>query len=199
MRIALIILSSVLTIGGIVPYLAEVIRGKTKPRIVSWFTWTLLTIIGCAATFADHDWASGTLLAAASLVTFSVVVFGLRYGDRRFERFDVVCQAAAVVGLVLWLTFDSPLIAVLASVAIDCVGAAPSLRHSWQKPYEETAITFALGSAGALATLIATRPFRLTAVAYPMYLVLMNASFAIVIVARRKYAVAGEPSELREL
>jgi hypothetical protein len=188
-----------LTIGGIAPYLVAVVKDDTRPRLVSWFTWTLLTIIGCAATFADHDWASGTLLAAASLVTFSVVVFGLRYGDRRFERFDIVCQAAAFVGLVLWLTFDSPLIAVLASVAIDCVGAAPSLRHSWQKPHEETAITFAFGSAGALVTLIATQPFRLTAVAYPVYLVLMNASFAVVIVARRKHAVAGEPAELREL
>ncbi|HEY8999321.1 MAG TPA: hypothetical protein VIM53_03305 [Candidatus Saccharimonadales bacterium] len=199
MRTALIIISSVLTIGGIAPYLVAVAKGETKPRLVSWFTWTLLTVIGCAATIADHDWASSVLLAAASLVTLSVVVFGLRYGDRKFERFDLVCQAAALLGITLWFVFNSPLIAVLASITIDAVGAAPSLLHCWQKPHEETAITFACGSVGALATLVAAHPFRLTAIAYPIYLVLMNGSFAAVIATRRKYAVAGEPAELREL
>lgn len=199
MRTALTIFGSVLILFSALPYVLAVARRETKPRIVSWFTWTLLLLISCAATIADHDWAAALLLTGDAIGTSAIVIFGLKYGDRTFERLDIICLASALVGLTLWFIFNSPLIAVVASVTIDFVGAVPSVKHCWQKPYEETALTFAMGSIGSLATLAAIRPFRLTAVVYPIYLVIVNGAFASIVFLRRSRAVAGEPAELREL
>jgi uncharacterized membrane protein len=100
---------------------------------------------------------------------------------------------------VLWLVFNSPALAVVATIAIDVVGALPTLKHSWQKPHEETAITFLGGCIGALCTILAATNWQITAIAYPVYLTVMNGAFALVIVARRKQAVAEQLPELREL
>lgn len=191
--------ANMLMIGSAVPYFVEVVRGKTKPRVVMWFTWTMLTAIGAAATFASHAWPSAVLLTGDTLATGIITLAGLRYGDRRFERLDIACQAAAIAGAGLWWVSDSPLMAVCACIAIDLVGAVPSLKHCWQRPYEETWPTFMMSGLGAAGTLIATTSFNFTAVAYAAYLVGVNFAFVIVILLRHKYMVQGMPAELREL
>ncbi len=200
MRTTLIAISSVLTVASALPYIWDILKNKTKPRIVSWFIWSVLTGIATAASFVDHQYASAILTFSATVETVAVVVLGLfKSGDRALERFDMYCLAGAVTGLVLWLVFNSPGVAVLASVIIDLVGALPTVKHIWQKPYEETWLTFLLASIGGLLTVLAATDLRVTEIAYPIYILLINAVFVGVITIRHKYAQAGDPAELREL
>lgn len=199
MRNFLIALSGIITIVAAVPYLIEIVRGKTKPRIVSWFTWTLLTGIACAASFADHQYATGILMLCATIEVALVVVLGFKHGDRKFERFDIVCQIAAFVGLALWLIFNSPAIAVLAAVTIDLIGSLPTFKHSWQKPHEETWITYALCGVGGGITVFIAGSWAATAIAYPLYILLVNLVMAAVILASPHRKLAGAPAELRKL
>lgn len=173
-------------------------RGKTKPRIVSWFTWTLLTAIACAASFDDHQYPAGFLMLFETAGASLVVVLGFKHGDRKFERLDVVSQIGAVVGLLLWAIFNSPTVAVLATVTIDLLGAIPTIKHSWQKPHEEAWITYALSSvAGGLIVLVA-QDWRVTAIAYPFYLLTLNAMLTAIILRSPHRKLKGEPAELRE-
>jgi hypothetical protein len=90
------------------------------------------------ASLADHQYPAAVLSFCSAFGTGLIVVLGLRYGDRKFAALDIVCQAAALAGVVLWLLLDSPVIAVLIMVAIDLIGCVPTIVHSWHKPYEET-------------------------------------------------------------
>lgn len=199
MKTFLITLSSVLTLVSAIPYVVAIVKGKTKPRIVSWLTWSLLTGIACAASFADKQYPSAILMFFATLETLTVVALGLRKGDHKFERFDVVCQASAIVGLVLWLFFNSPTIAVVASLAIDLVGALPTLKHSWQKPGEETALTFFLAGIGGLCTVLVVESWKITAIAYPMYIAFVNLLTVAIILGRNRKLLQGVPPEPRKL
>jgi hypothetical protein len=190
MTALLLTLSAIVTIGAAVPYIIEIIRGKAKPRVVSWFTWTLLTAIAAMASFADGQYPAAIFSACAALETGLIVVLGLKHGDRKFTRLDIVCQVSALVGVALWLVFDSPAIAVLASIAIDLIGCIPTLVHSWQKPYEETWITFLLMSIGGGLALLVVGSWAVTAVAYPLYIFIINLLLMAVIMGRLKYAVA---------
>jgi hypothetical protein len=191
MKTAFIVISSILAIVNILPYLRDVYRGKNKPRVVSWFTWSLLTGIASAASFSDGQYASGILLLLSSLETLSVVILGWRFGVREFDLFDAACQAAAVVGLVLWLIFNSPTIAIIATISIDIAASLPTLRHAWRRPFEETAVTFFLGGLAALFTFMAAKNFKITAVAFPIYLVLMNFLISSVIYSRQHNLKSG--------
>ena len=162
-------------------------------------TWTLLTGIACAASFADGQIAGGVLLACATLEVFSVVVFGFRAGNRSFQRLDVICQLAALIGLALWLMFNSPAVAVMAAIAIDLVGSVPTIRHSWLKPHEETWVTFGLSSLGGACTVLVAGSWRITAIAYPLYIVVANVLLVAAILGSPHRHVFSEPAELRDL
>jgi hypothetical protein len=189
MKEVIIVLSSIITIGAAVPYIIEIVRGKTKPRVVSWFTWTLITAIASAASFADRQYPAAILSLCAAIETMAVVILGFKYGDRKFEKIDIICQVGAIVGVVLWLTFNSPAIAVAATVVIDLVGCIPTLIHSWQKPNEETWLTFLLSAAGGGLTLLVVDSWKVTAVAYPLYILLINIIIAVCILIRLRYTV----------
>ncbi len=199
MKEVLIVLSGVVTIVAAVPYLIEILRGKAKPRIVSWFTWSLLTGIGCAAAFAEGQLASGVLLLCGTIEVLLIAILGFKHGDRKFEPLDIVCQIAALVGLLLWFVFNSPAIAVIAAVTIDLVGAIPTFKHSWLQPYEETWITYLLAGLGGGLTLLATTSWRITAVAYAAYILIVNLILAVIILASPHRHRPGEPSTLRRL
>lgn len=164
-----------------VPYIIDIVHGKTKPNIVTWLTWSLLLGIGAAALFASHQPHAALLLTADTVATFAVVPFGLRHGIAKLDLFDGLCQIGAVVGLVLWLIFNSPIIAIVATITIDFVGTVPTLRHSWSYPEEETSITFVLGILATIFTLLSLKEYSVGAWIYPFYLLLSNALLFITI------------------
>lgn len=174
MKTAFIVISSALTIICILPYILDVIKKKTKPRIISWLNWSLLSGIAGAASLSDHQYAAAILSFSATIETMIVVILGWRYGDRKFDKFDAYCQIGAVAGLILWFIFNSPAIAVMASVLIDFVATLPTVKHSWHKPNEETWITFLLAGVAALFTIAAAKEARITSLANPIYLVFIN-------------------------
>jgi hypothetical protein len=200
MRTVLIVISSVLTLFAGLPYLHDVMRGKTKPRIITWFIWSTLTALAAAASFSDHQYASAVLTLSESVETMAIVIFGLiKSADLGFEIFDVICLAGAIAGITLWWTFGSPNIAVLASVTIDLIGSLPTIKHMWQKPDEETWETFALSAFSGLFALTAATELSITAVASPLDICIANGVFVAIILGRRRrtltVSLAVEPAQ----
>jgi hypothetical protein len=181
----LIGISSILLVAGILPYLIGVIKGTTKPKIVTWVIWSSLTGIACAAALSEKQYPTAILLLLSSLGTLLVAIFGWKNGDKKIERLDIICLAGAIIGLILWQVFNSPAIAVLATISIDLVGGVPTLVHSWKRPDEEAWLTFFLSFLGSLCTLLVISNWAITAFAYPLYLVLINILYTLVIVSRR--------------
>jgi hypothetical protein len=196
MKTVFLVVSIVITLVSIVPYLRDILRHKTKPNIVSWITWTMLTGIATAAEINAGEYTTAFFTAAATLETGLVVVLGIRHGFVKYTRFDVVCQLSAVVGIVLWQLFDSPQIAIAATVVIDFIGALPTLRHSWQQPGEETWLTFMLGSVASIFAIAALTSYSLVALSFPLYLALVNAATATIILVRRRLIAAQTPAAI---
>ena len=187
MRELLLILSVVITLGATYPYLRDIVRGETRPNIVSWITWTLITLVATVAEVAAGEHMTAIFTSAAVLATGLVVVFGLKYGYVKYTAFDVACQVGALLGFVLWYVFNSPTAAVIAAVTIDFIGALPTVRHSWQKPHEETWITFALGGIAATLALVAITSYNWASLSYPIYIAAMNFVLAGIILYRSRH------------
>jgi len=183
MKELFLVLATLITVGAIIPYLRDIFKGSTKPNLVSWITWTLLTGIATAAEVSAGENIAAIFTGASGLATALVVIVGLmKRAYVRYTRFDVICQISAVAGIILWQLFSSPVIAVLASVTIDFVGALPTIRHSYQKPHEETWITYAISSLGGLFGVLALERYDWVSLPYPLYIVIISLATAIVIV-----------------
>jgi len=186
MKTLFLILSAVITIGSVLPYVRDILKGTTKPNIVSWITWTLLTGIATAAEIAAHEYVTAIFTGAAVLETAIIVVLGLRHGYVKYTTFDVVCQIAAIVGILLWQLFNSPAIGVVGAVLIDFVGALPTIRHSWKAPGEETWPTYALAALGGALAIIALTDYNWISLPYAVYIIFINIILSFIIILRNK-------------
>jgi hypothetical protein len=185
MKNALAIIGGLIAALSTLPYLIDIVRRKTKPNIVTWFTWTLLTGIATAAVFASHEPRAAILTLGSSICTGLVVILGLKYGIAKMSLFDGLCQLGAIIGLALWLIFNSPAVAIAFSLAIDFIVMLPTLRHSWLHPQEETWQTFIIGIIAALFILASLSDYNFASLAFPVYLMLADLLVASVIIYRR--------------
>ncbi len=180
------IVAGLIAIFAIIPYILDTVRGKTKPNVVSWFTWTLLLGVATAGAFASDEPRTAFLSLGDFIGTGITLLVGIKYGFAKFSLFDGLCQFAIIAGLVLWLIFDSPAIAILAAIIIDTFAALPTLRHAWLKPNEETWQTFAILTFASCLTLLTLTSITFAGIAFPLYLLIINTSIAGTVVIRRK-------------
>jgi hypothetical protein len=187
MRTVFIVISTILTTASVVPYIIDTFKRRTKPRLVSWFTWALLAAISAVASFSDHQYPAAILSLFGVAQCGAVFILGLLYeGERGISRFDIGCQIAAFAGLGLWAVFNTPALAIWAVIAIDMVGSLPTLRHAWRKPEEETLSTFLLSGTAPVFTVFAATSFQVTSVANPIWLILINYSIVLTILVSRR-------------
>jgi hypothetical protein len=189
-RLALMIISTGCAVAATAPYVRQTIAGVTKPRLVTWATWCLLTGLTGAASLASGDYASAVFALVGTAATGSVVIIGWRFGDRTVAVLDAMCLALVVVGLGLWRMMHRPAVAVLTACLIDFVGLVPTIVHAWTHPHEEAPAAFALIAAAAVAAAAAGwGDWTVTAQAYPVY-VAVSAGLVAVLISRRRLARA---------
>lgn len=78
------------------------------------------------------------------------------------------------LGLVLWIIFNDPLVAIIASIIIDLIVSAPTARHIWRRPHEESASMFVLSGLGVILALPAIHNPEPIGLVMPVYLILIN-------------------------
>lgn len=183
----LITISSILTVVSVFPYLINVIKRKTKPRVVTWFTWGLLTGISCVAAIVEGQWATAIMLGFSGMSSFAIMALGWEFGDKKFEKLDIFCLVAAVAGIMLWRLLDSPSVAVLVMITADFIGGVPTTIHAWKKPFQETWQTFFMGLIGAICTLIVLENLQITSFAFPLFIALNSLNVTLIILLRRRH------------
>jgi hypothetical protein len=179
-------LSVIVTVGSVIPYARDILKGETKPNIVSWITWTLITGVATIAELAAHEYTTAIFTSAAVVETALIVVLGLKYGYVKYTMFDTICQIGSLTGFVLWYVFNSPAAAVIASLAIDFIGVLPTLRHSFLSPGEETWETYALAGLGGLLAIFALTSYNWISLPYAVYIVLVNILVSGIIISRSR-------------
>lgn len=186
MKDSLAIVGGLIAAFSTLPYLIDIVRRKSKPNIVTWSTWTLLTGIASAAAFAAGEYRTAFLVLGGTICTGLVALLGLKYGIAKMTWFDGLCQLGAIAGLILWLIFSSPSIAIAFTLAIDFIVMLPTLRHCWVSPQEETWQTYVVGIVAALCTVASLVDYNFVSLTFPLYLIAADGVLAAVIVARRR-------------
>lgn len=187
LTIFLIILSNVLSVVSVFPYLVSIVKGQAKPRIVTWVVWSALTAISCAASIFEKQYVTAIFLLVTTLLTSSVAIVGWKYGDKKVEKLDIACLVGAILGIVVWQLSNSPSLAVIFILVIDLMGGIPTLVHSWKKPEEEEWRAFAISIVSSFCTLLALSNWQITAFAFPLYLFVMSSTYTIIIISRRSF------------
>src|SRR6185369_12883158 len=94
------ILSGILQIASVVPYLRGMLRRETKPNLVSFSLWTIIQAIAVVAQ-VQSGWSwSAVILIAVTINCFLITLLGLKgYGFKQYTRLDIFCLIMAVISL----------------------------------------------------------------------------------------------------
>lgn len=185
----LLALGTLLPLVGTVVYVRSILKGQSKPQRTTKLLLTLITGLSFFALLFNGD-TSGVWLALASFLQ-AAVVFGLalRFGMGGRDRLDVLCFVCCVLGLAIWLLTGESLVGLTAAIVADFIGIVPALVKTYRWPHTEIWSFYAIDTV-ASACVLAVSDHTLAALAYPLYLLLINLVFALIIVWRQQKIAA---------
>ena len=175
----------ILGIVGYIPYLRDVLRGKTKPHVYTWFVWGLITLIICALQISDNAGPGAWVTLVAGSISFSIFALGMRQGDKDITKSDTLFFVAALFALGLWLFAEQPVVAMILLVTVGMLGFVPTIRKSWNKPHTETISTYAINSFRHSLSVLALANYSILTSLFPIAWGVANGLFVILLLIRR--------------
>ncbi|MCC6954484.1 MAG: hypothetical protein IT290_10225 [Deltaproteobacteria bacterium] len=185
-KVALGVTAVVIGLASYVPYLQNIINGRARPHAFSWLVWGLLTVVSFAGQVVKGAGAGSRVTGVTAILCFVIFGFSLARGEKSITRGDCVSLSFALLAIPLWVVTNEPLLAIILVTVIDAVGFYPTVRKSWTKPWEETALTYFGSSVKFFLAILALEQYSVTTVLYPLYLVVSNLMFVALVLWRRQ-------------
>lgn len=180
------IIAVVLSIVAYVPYFHDIIKGKTKPHVYTWFVWGFITCIIFALQIKGGGGIGAYVTLLAGIFSFVVFLLGLRFGDKDITISDTVFFIFALIATFLWLFAKQPVLSVVLLVLIDLLGFIPTVRKTWNKPFSETLFTWKLNAFRHGLSIFALLQYNILTFIYPVAWTTACILFSIMLVTRRK-------------
>jgi hypothetical protein len=179
----LVILGAALQLLGVLSYIRGTLRGVTKPNRVTWLLWGVIPIIATVAAWSDGVRWAVLPVFMAGLGPLLVFVFSFvnRNAYWKLGWLDYACGLFSVGAIILWVLTKTPAIAIVLSIIADALAAVPTLVKSWHRPETEKTGPFWAGLASQLTAIAALRLFTFSELAFPLYLLIINATLVVVI------------------
>lgn len=185
------VLSTVLGLYSVVPYVRAIRQGKTHPHQFSWLIFTLMSGITVLSQLLEGARASVIIFAVFFVNQLIILLFSFKYGVRGTSRFDRILFAAAILTIVLWALTRSNELAIWLTVLIDIFATSMTVLKIRHHPSSEAVfpwVTATLACVFNCLTLV-TVPFGILYVR-PVYALLSEAVVVLAIYVYRPAASA---------
>lgn len=180
-------LAIILTFAGYVPYIRDVISGKTKPHVYSWIAWSLVGGIVFALQITNGAGTAALVTLAAQAAALFVIYLTLKHKvASRATVADALFIVFALLSFVLWLVVKQPLLAALLATATDLLSFVPTIRKSWQDPHSETLLFYLFNTLRFALAALAISNYSLVTTLYPVSWLVLNGLFVLMLWWRRK-------------
>jgi hypothetical protein len=191
--------AALLTLSSAVPYVRDVMRGRTIPQRVSWFAFTLLSLTATIAQLRRGADA-GAWLTGGSTIAFGIIfVASLRHGVGGFDRPSVMALVVLGAGVTVSLLTSQPIIALAAAMVSDASAISLTVCKTLMQPMSETRSTWLIDGFAGLVSVSAASDLSVEQVIYPVYHVASNAAVLVAMMIgthrlRRELGIFGLPS-----
>lgn len=181
----LVILSALISFSGAFAYIRDMIKGTSKPNLVTWGLWAFAPLIATgAALSADSDvWATVRIFMPGFgplLVFVAALLISQSYW--KLSKFDYLCGFMSLVALGAWVIADEPILAILFAATADLFATIPTVLKAWKHPETETLYTYFVGLFTATIVIPAIPIWNIENSAFQVYLLIANVALFFVVV-----------------
>lgn len=181
-----VFLGAVISLAGSSLYIRDTWRGVTAPNRVTWFLWALEPLLAFAVERQEHVGLASVMTLVLGLVPIIILVVSFHDPQSvwRIGRFDVICGAISVVGLVVWGVSNQKTVALVAFVAADAVAALPTVRKALLEPATESPWAYLTSAAFAAITLLTLHAYTTAGAIFPTSVLSMSAFIFVLVLSR---------------
>jgi hypothetical protein len=164
---------------GAFGYLKDTISGKVKPNKVTWFLWALFSL---TAFVAEINQGVGLSSVMTFVVGFNpLVIFFASFLNKKSQwkitKFDLICGAISLLGLLLWVVTKEGNLAILFAILADALAGVPTLIKSYKEPETESSGVYLFAAISAAITLLTLKEWNFATFVFPLYIVLICVTF----------------------
>lgn len=179
------LLSVGLTLIAYIPYFRSLVAGETRPHLFSWIIWTVMNGMAFAAQYMQGAGAGSWMTGFTALISLAVIGFAFRSGEKNITRSDWLAFGGALLAIALWLITKDPLASVIIVSLIDLLACYPTLRKSYNKPWEENVFLYTMCGVRSLLGLFALEAVSLVTALYPIAMTTSNGLITFMLLWRR--------------
>jgi len=162
-----------LNILAFVPYILDILRGKTKPHLYSWLIWALITGIVFIGQHSEGAGAGAWVTGITTCINVIICLLAFKWGSADITFSDKICLASALAILVLWVVSSSMLLSIVLVTIVDVLAFVPTIRKILKAPRQETFITYPISSLRCLLGLMAISNYSVVTCIYPVAMLVM--------------------------
>jgi len=170
-------ISGLFLIGGYIPYILELIKGKTVPNRTSWLIWSLSTILLLWSTHKTGTTEAIWVPVADALGCTIIFLLSIKRGTGGWAKTDLISLGVCVVSIILYFMTENALFILLLNLIIYTSGYIPTIQKSIHHPEEESFSAWSLFMIGVVLNLLTvafgtdSKNSDLTVWLYPIVLV----------------------------
>lgn len=187
MKIFLGLLATAIALYSYVPYFRDLFAGKTKPHAFSWLIWFVLTAIAFAAQVQEGGGPGAWATGLTALLSFAIFVASLKKGEKHISYLDWASLICAFAATVVWAISEGPLLSVIMVTIVNTLGYVPTFRKAYNKPFEETSITYSLSAVKFAVAILALNEFSVITLLFPLSVIIVCVLLVIMLNTRRKH------------
>lgn len=168
-------------------YIKHIVQGKSKPRMITWAVWSVLLGLTAIVSWQAHQISSAVLSGVSAIGCFTIVLLTVRFVSFRLTRIERFTLLGAVIGVILWLVFDNPMLVLLTAVTVDAIAYLPTYINGWRHPHHESMTAFVISAIGSSLVLLAAvlAHANSSGLIYPLYSVVFGSIMVGILLTRR--------------
>ena len=179
-------LSAVICFLAVIPYIYDILKGKTKPERASWFIWTALGSIAFFSQLAKGATNSLWLVGASVLGALIIALLSIKHGTGGFTQKDKISLLIAGLGILLWFFTREAAVALIITILVNAVGSYLTTIKSYAHPSSETLSTWIMATISGIFSLLSVGRWSFILLIYPLYVVIANFIVVVAILLGRK-------------
>ncbi len=174
---------------GAAAYIRDTYHKRTLPHRFAWLIFLILSVVSFASQAALG--AQASLFYAGWFVVNNIIIVGLSFrkngGHGEISKINIFCLMLAIVGIVLWKTLSSPLLALISVLIADGIGAIMIVLKSYKYPQSETLIMWVLGIVASGLSALSVGKLDIVLLASPIQLLFFNIAIVVAILLGNQF------------
>lgn len=180
------VIGVILSFVGYGVYVRDILAGKTVPHTFTFLIWSIASTTTWGLQVHGGAGVGAWITLAVSLICIFIFFLSLKYGEKEITKLDVTFLVISLIAIFLWLVVDQPVWSIILLVGSDVSGFGPTIRKSWNKPFNESLFTWELTAFRHGLTIFALEKFNILTLLYPITWTVVNAAFSIFLIVRRR-------------